>query len=196
MKAIRLTLLIAATGFLLSAQTVHIGQHVYYNEEGAVNIAADASMAVQRLEENYVPFVLFLATDEQGSIHIPRENVVLVYEGQEYHMPELKDFREGYKYDNRDAQQYRNFYAGIESLVATQMRHYTFDWQDDFFPPRSSGRLAVDQASLAGTIGFMTFAYFKNPGLQLGDTVVIKVFDKDDPDIWGAVAVELKESQE
>jgi hypothetical protein len=132
-----------------------------------------------------------MGTDEQGSIHIPRENVVLVYKDQEYYMPALKDFRKEYGADNRDARQYRNFYAGIESLVATQMRYYTFNWQDEFFPSRNSGRLALDVASLAGSIGFTTFVYFKNPGLQFGDIVVIKVFDKDNPDIWGAVAVEL-----
>jgi len=192
MKVIRLSLLVVVTGFMLTAQTIHIGQHVYYNGEGVINIAVDASMAVQRLDKNYVPFVLFLGTDEQGSVHIPRENVVLVYNDQEYYMPELKDFREEYSYDNRDAQQYRNFYAGIESLVATRMRDYNFNWQDEFFPSRSSGHIAVDQASLTGTIGFSTFVYFKNPGFQFGDTVIIKVFDKDDPGIWGAVAVELK----
>jgi hypothetical protein len=191
MKTSTFTLFVLATGLLLSAQTIYVGQHVYYNGEGVVNIAADASMAVQRLDQNYVPFVLFMGTDEKGSVHIPRENVVLVYRDQEYYMPALKDFRKEYSYDNRDARQYRNFYAGIESLVATQMRYYTFNWQDEFFPSRSSGRLALDQASLTGSIGFTTFAYFKNPGLQFGDTVVIKVFDKDNPDIWGAVAVEL-----
>jgi len=196
MKVIRLSLLIVVTGFILTAQTIHVGQHVYYNGEGAINIAADASMAIQRLDQNYVPFVLFLGTDEQGTVHIPRENVVLVYNDQEYYMPELKDFREEYSYDNRDARQYRNFYAGIESLVATHMRSYNFNRQDEFFPSRSSGRLAVDQASLTGSIGFATFVYFKNPGFQFGDTVIIKVFDRDDPNIWGAVAVELKNSDQ
>lgn len=192
MKTSALTLFILVPALLLSAQTIHVGQHVYYNEEGVINIAVDASITVQRLDQNYVPFVLFMGTDEKGSIHIPRENVVLVYKDQEYYMPALKDFRKEYSYDNRDQRQYRNFYAGIESLVATQMRYYTFDWQDEFFPSQSSGRLAVDEATLAGSIGFTTFVYFKNPGLKIGDTVVIKVFDKDNLDIWGAVAVELK----
>lgn len=196
MKMIRLSLLIVVTGFILTAQTIHVGQHVYYNEEGAVNIAADASMAVQRLDQNYVPFVLYLGTDEQISVHIPRENVVLVYKDQEYSMPALKDFRKEYSYDNRDAQQYSNFYQGIQSLVATHMRIYNFNLQDQFFPSRSSGSPAVNQASVTGSIGFASFVYFKNPGFQFGDTVVIKVFDKDDPDIWGAVAVELKNPKE
>ena len=196
MKAIRLILLMVIVSLILSAQTIHVGQHVYYNEEGAVNIAADASMAVQRLDQKYVPFVLYLGTDEKTSIQIPRENVVLVYKDQEYSMPALKEFRKEYSYDNRDARQYNNFYQGIQSLVATQMRTYNFSLQDQFFPSRNSGSLAVNQASLAGSIGFVSFVYFKNPGFQFGDTVVIKVFDKDDPDIWGAVAVELKNPKE
>jgi hypothetical protein len=196
MKMICLSLLIVVTGFILTAQTIHVGQHVYYNEEGAVNIVADASMAVQRLDQNYVPFVLYLGTDEQISVHIPRENVVLVYKDQEYSMPALKDFRKEYSYDNRDVQQYSNFYQGIQSLVATHMRTYNFSLQDQFFPSRSSGSPAVNQASVTGSIGFASFVYFKNPGFQFGDTVIIKVFDKDDPDIWGAVAVELKNPKE
>jgi hypothetical protein len=192
MRTYWLILFIIAVGLMLSAQTIHLGQHVYYNGEGAINMAVDASMAVQRLDQNYVPFVLYMGTDEKISVQIPRDNVVLVYKDQEYNMPALKDFRKEYRYDNRDEQQYRNFFAGVESLVATHMRSYTFGWQDEFFPSRGSGRLAVDQASLSGSIGFATFVYFKNPGFQLGDTAVIKAFDKDNPDIWGAVAVELK----
>jgi len=45
MKTSSLALFVLAAGLLLSAQTIHVGQHVYYNGEGVVNIAADASMA-------------------------------------------------------------------------------------------------------------------------------------------------------
>jgi len=45
---------------------------------------------------------------------------------------------------------------------------------------------------MAGTFGFKTKLYFKNPGFKTGDTLVIKVRDKKNPELVGAVAVVLK----
>lgn len=194
MKIFRLTILVLITGLLLTAQTVYIGQNVYYNGQGSITIAVDASLAMQRLEEDYVPFAVFLGMDPNANYvaAIPRENVVLIYNNQEYHMPALKDFRKEYRRDNFDYRIYTRFFAGVESLVLSQMRHYDFEMQDQFFPSRSSGKIAIDEGAVSSTIGFVTFAYFKNPGFKVGDSLIIKVTDKKDPNIWGATAVELK----
>jgi hypothetical protein len=74
----------------------------------------------------------------------------------------------------------------------TRFRDYRFDWEDDFFPARGSGRLAVSQAGISNIIGFKTFAYFKNPGFKQGDQILIKVIDNKNADIWGACAVKLE----
>jgi hypothetical protein len=63
----------------------------------------------------------------------------------------------------------------------------------DFFPVL--GRMAqsiTNKGSMAGVVGFRTTLYFKNPGFKTGDTLVIKVRDKKNPELVGAVAVELK----
>ena len=194
MKAIRLGLLFLTVALFLSAQTVHLGQHVYFNDEGAIDIAADASLAVQRLDQNYVPFVLFMgmALDQNYVAAIPRENVVLIYKDQEYQLPSLSDFRKEYRRDGADARLYEKFFAGAESLVGSKLRHYRFRLQNQFFPSRSSGAIATNEGSVSGTIGFVTFAYFKNPGFQMGDQVTIKVVDKKNPEIWGSVDVEFR----
>lgn len=193
MKATRLSGIFLIAAVLLSAQTVHLGQHVYFNDEGAIDIAADASLAVQRLDQNYVPFVLFMgmALDQKYVAAIPRENVVMIYKDQEYHLPLLSDFRKEYRRDGADAKLYERFFAGVESLVGSKLRYYKFRLQNQFFPSRSSGALATNEGSVSGTIGFVTFAYFKNPGFQIGDQVTIKVFDKKDPEIWGSVDIVL-----
>ena len=105
----------------------------------------------------------------------------------------LKELRSKYSQDNRDFRQYNTFYIGVESLLLAHMGSFRFDWRSDFFPPRSSGLLATDEAGISGTIGFKTFAYFKNPGFKKGDQVVIRVFDKNNPDFYGEVGVILGE---
>jgi len=192
MKIIRISLLILITGVLLNAQTVHLGQQVFYSEVGGIILAADASLTANKLESDYVPFVLYMASN-LGSATIPRENVVMVYEGNTYPMVPVKELRSKYNQDNRDYRQYNNFYMGVESLLLAHMGSFRFDWSSDFFPPRSSGLLATDEAGISGTIGFKTFAYFKNPGFKKGDQVVIRVFDKNKSDFYGEVAVILGE---
>jgi hypothetical protein len=45
---------------------------------------------------------------------------------------------------------------------------------------------------MTGSIGFRTKCYFKNPGFQPGDKLIIKVRDKKKPDIASEVEVTLK----
>ncbi len=191
MKIIRLILLIYIAGFMMMAQTIHLGQHVFYNEEGAINVAADAGLAVQKLDSPYVPFILYMGTDKRPAT-IPRGNVVLIHNDKTYSMPALKDFRAEYKQDTADNRQYASVSMGRESLIMSRMRDYRFAWENDYFPARGSGRMSVDQAGISNVTGFKTFAYFKNPGFQKGDQIVIRVTDRKDANIWGAVALILE----
>lgn len=181
---------------LLSAQTVHLGQHVFYNTEGPINLAVDAGLSVQRLESDYVPFVVYMGADQGVKGDIPRENVIFLYRDRELRLPDIKVFRREYRSDSRDLRVYENYYAGVESLVLTQMRTYRFQWEYDFFPARNTDRLVTDEGTVTSSLGFKSFLYVKNPGFQKGDIVVIKVFDKADPKIWGACAVQLTDIRE
>jgi len=191
MKIVRLVLLFSLVGLLVMAQTQHLGQRVFINEEGAINLAIDASLAVQKLDSSYVPFVLYMGTDK-GSATVPRENVFLIHNGNTYSLPELKTFRSEYKDDRNDYRQYNQVYMGQESLVMTRFRDYRFEWDRDFFPPRGSGLTVSNRAGISNVIGFKTFAYFKNPGFKKGEQVLIKVIDNKNENVFGACAAVLE----
>ena len=193
MKILHTTIILLVVSVLIVAQTEHLGQHVYYNSEGGINMAVDAGLAVQRLDSPYVGFALYVGGDEGVNATINRKDVILIYNGQEYHMPDIKTFRSEYRFDVRDQRYYDTFAGGIESLIGSYMRLYEFQWNLDFFPTRSSGKLVTDEISLSPHIAMITGAYFKNPGFKVGDTFVIKVTDKNNPSISGSCAVELKE---
>jgi hypothetical protein len=50
----------------------------------------------------------------------------------------------------------------------------------------------VLEASLYNYIGFRTKLYFKNPGFKKGDKLLIKVWDENDPALFGQVEITLK----
>ena len=191
MKILKIGLALGLMTLMLTAQTVDLGNHVFYNEEGMINLAVDANMAVRILDSPYVPFVLYIGADPRIIANIHRNDVTLIHDGRSYQMVGLKELRKGYDQDTRDYRMYSRF--SKENLALSRMRYYRFQTQYDFFPPRASKLRITDEASVSETIGFRTFAYFKNPGFKDGDTIIINVVDKDDSEIWGASAVVLKE---
>ena len=148
-------------------------------------------MAVRILDSPYVPFVLYMGADPSVIANINRSDVTLVHDGRSYQMVGIKELRKEYDHDTRDYRMYSRF--SKENLALSRMRYYRFQTQYDFFPPRASNLRITDEASVSETIGFRTFAYFKNPGFKDGDTIVINVVDKEDSEIWGASAVLLEE---
>jgi len=191
MKLLKITLALAFLAFLLSAQTVDLGNHVFYNEEGGINLAVDANMAVRILDSPYVPFVLYIGADPRIIANISRDDVTLVHDGKSYPMVSIQELRKEYGQDTRDFRMYSRF--SKENLALSRMRYYRFQTRYDFFPPRASNLRVTDEASVSETIGFRTFAYFKNPGFKDGDTVIINLVDKKDSEIWGASAVLLNQ---
>lgn len=189
MKILRLTLVIGVVGLLLSAQTVELGQKVFYSDEGYINIALDAAHAAKNLERDYVMFVLYLAADSGMQATIHRNDVILVYNNQEYQMPEIKEFRANYKRDRRDMDEYSRM--GKDTLVLSKLRQYRFQWNYDFFPARGQNVRVTDEGSMTSYVGFKTKAYFKNPGFKSGDQILIKVKDKKNTEVWGMCAAIL-----
>jgi hypothetical protein len=171
------------------AQTVDLGQDVFFNDEGTIVIAADASVAVRKLDSPYLMFMLYMGAKGDHDITISRDTVVMIYNDQEYKMPTFKELRDKYQGENNDTSLYRRM--GKESLVLSQMRNWKYQRGTDFFPPPGSSLTAVDQASIASNIGFATRVYFKNLSFKKGDKIIIKVWDKNNPDLMGAVAVIL-----
>lgn len=191
MRLIRLLLLLSIISVIVLPQTKHLGQGVFYNDQGAINLAVDAGLAMQKWDSPYVPFVLYMGTD-QASATVPKEKVFLIYGDNTYTLPDLKVFREEYKQDRQDYRAYNQIYMGQESLVMTHFRDYEFDWDRDFFPPRGSGHIAASQAGINNLIAFKSFVYFKNPGFKKGDQLLIKVVDGKNDEIFGACAVVIQ----
>jgi hypothetical protein len=172
------------------AQTVHEGQYIFTSDQGAIVLAADASVAVLKLDSPYVMFMLYMGMkDLKQSATVTPNDVVMVYNDQEYKMPTVKELEQKYGGELiNDMDLYRH--QGKESLSLSEMRLWRYQRGGDFFP--LPGRLAVEEGSMANNIGFKTNVYFKNPGFKKGDQILIKVRDKNKPDITGEVAVILK----
>ncbi len=182
------SLMILATA---SAQTIDLGQDVFYNDEGEITMAADAGLAVRRLDSPYIMFMVYMVAKGGQSLTVNRDSVTMVYKGKDFKMPPLKELRDQYKGELNDMNTYRRL--GKESLVLSRMRFYTFPADTDFFPVLGTrGSLPVDEGSMTGQIGFSTKFYFKNPGFKKGDDLVLKVHDKKNPEITGSVTVVLQ----
>ena len=65
-----------------------------------------------------------------------------------------------------------------------------------FFHCRAALIKITDEGDIRAFVGFKTKAYFKNPGLRKRRQTVIKVKDKNNPDIWGECEIEIGKTLE
>ncbi len=189
MKIMRLILFVVIVSSVAIAQTVDLGQNVFVNNEGPIVVCVDAAVAVRKMDQPFVMFMVFMGAKGDGNFSVPRDNVVLVYKGQEYKMPSLEELRKEYKGANNDIELYSRL--GKESLALSQMRFWRYPWDYDFFPVLGKGPLPSNQVSMSGNLGARTKVYFRNPGFQKGDEFVIKVTDQKNPEAVGLCAVIL-----
>jgi len=191
--SVLLVLLLAVVGFAQETQekTEDLGMGVFANERGPILLAVDAAMVDFQIKSPYVMFVVYMASKSPNQdIVVGRDTISMIYEGQEYKMPSLKELRDNYTGAIRDVDFYRHL--GKEGVIASWVRFYNFPQRADFFPPLTMrGTLAVDQASMYSFTGFRTKVYFKNPGFKKGDKLIFKVWDKKDPKIVSQVDVVL-----
>lgn len=192
MKPVRFAIALALFLGIAQAQTVDLGQNLFFNNEGEIMVCIDAALAVRKLDSPYVMFMLFMGSKSQNNISVHRDDVVMVYKGQEYQMPSLEELRKEYRGANHDQGLYQRL--GKDTLALSQMRHWSYRWDYDFFPVLAvagATTLPSDQLSMGGNIGARTRLYFKNPGFQKGDELAIKVKDHKNPEIAGFCAVAL-----
>lgn len=190
MKAIKLFLAVMLVLGAAYAQTVDLGQNLFFNNEGEIVICVDAALAVRKLDSPYAMFMVFMGSKSNSSASVHRDDVVMVYKGQEYKMPSIEEWRKEYRGAGNDIDFYTRL--GKESLAQSQMRFWEYRWDYDFFPVLGKGPLPSDQVSMSGNLGARTKFYFKNPGFQKGDELVIKVRDHKNPEIIGFCAVVLE----
>ena len=192
MKTLLSLLLIAVVSGPAMAQTKDLGLTQFANEGTPIMIAVDASFAVRNLNKPYLLFVLYLASQNKvQEATVGRDGVTMVFQGQELKMPSVKELRANYRGQIRDYDFYRHL--GKEGIIASWVRFYEFPGGTEFFPlPTIDSPTAADYGSMFSFTGFVTPIYFKNPGFKKGDTFLLKVRDKDNPELAGEVTVVLK----
>jgi hypothetical protein len=191
MKLIRfvfLALIITAAAY---PQTASLGMGTFSNENGAILMTVDAGLVNRTVDSPYVMFVVFLGSKDQSQgITVAAKDVIMVYKGQEYPMPTVKELRANYRGGIRDVDFYQRL--GKEGVNASWVRIYQFPESANFFPPlMQDATLPVDEGHMVGYWGFLTPLYFKNPGFAKGDKLTIKVRDKKNPELAGECEVVL-----
>lgn len=192
MKLLRFALIALFLSSAAYPQTVDLGMGAFSNQSGAILMAVDAGLAIRTIDSPYVMFVAFVAAKDQNQpITVAAKDVVMVYKGQEYPMPSVKELRDKYGAGIRDVDLYRRL--GKEGIGSSWIRFYQFPERANFFPPLTmASTLAIDQGYMVGTKGFLTPLYFKNPGFAKGDRLTIKVRDKKNPVLSGECEVVLE----
>ena len=188
LKALVMVLILVAAA---SAQTEKLGMNSFANTNGPILMAVDASLASRQLDQPYLMFVLYMAAQKSGQeIRVSRNDVKMVFNGQEYALPSVQEFHKAYGGEIKDLDFYK--YLGKEGIAASWIRLYKFPANVDFFPPNTlTSSTAADAASMYNFIGFNTLLYFKNPGFKTGDKFLLKVRDVKDPNVTGEVEVTL-----
>ncbi len=191
MKIVRIALLVLFVCAAAWPQTEQLGEGMYYSGSGDILIGVDVTVAVRRIKSPYVIFMAFMAAKEDKSLTVKREDVTMIYKGQEYKMATLKELEKAYEKEKEDAGLYRRF--GKELLLFDKLRYYRFPYKSEFFPTPGFGPTVwVDEGNMVSLDGFKTKMYFKNPGFQKGDQLTIRVVDSKHPGSQGEVTVVLK----
>jgi hypothetical protein len=191
MKLVSTVLALLVIVAVSSAQTEDLGMGAFANDKSDIMLAVDASLAMASLDKPYVLFVVFMAAKSQNqNIVVSRDGVVMVWNGQEYKMPSLQEFRENYKGDVWDVTRYRKM--AKEGIISSWIRFYDFPSSGDFFPSlQTNSQIKADEGSMYSNQGFWSKCYFKNPGLKKGDTVVLRVTAKNKPELKSEVSIKL-----
>jgi hypothetical protein len=192
MKILKIAAILLVLAAAAYPQTKDLGQGAFANESGPILMAVDAQLVDQSIDRPYAMFLLFMgAKDKNMSITVAAKDVVMVYKGEEYHMPTVAELRDSYRGTLRDLSFYRRL--GKEGIIASWVRFYDFPENADFFPPLTMNSTpAVTEGHMVALDGFMTPIYFKNPGFAKGDRLTIKVHDVKNPSITGECEVVLQ----
>jgi hypothetical protein len=191
MKLLRFALIALVLSAAAYPQTSDLGMGTFSSENGAILMTLDASLVNRIADSPYVMFFAFLGSKDQGqAVTVAAKDVIMVYKGQEYAMPTVKELRANYRGGIRDLDLYRRL--GKEAVAASWVRMYQFPEEANFFPTLTqSAGLPADEGHMIGYLGFLTPLYFKNPGFAKGDRLTIKVRDKKNPELAGECEVIL-----
>src|SRR5512136_1939409 len=97
MKIMRIALLVLFVCAAAYPQTEQLGEGMYYSGAGDILVGVDVTIAAKKFTSPYVMFMAFMAAKENKSLTLKRADVTMIYKGQEYKMPTLKEIEKAYK---------------------------------------------------------------------------------------------------
>jgi hypothetical protein len=191
MKALKVAIAVFVLVAAAYPQTKDLGMGAFSDETRPIFMTVDTALVRHSIDSPYAMFVLFMGVgDRKSSITVAAKDIVMVYKGQEIHMPSLSDLRKNYGGGIRDLDFYERL--GKEGIISSWIKFYDFPEADNFFPPLAlSSNLALTEGHMTALRGFMTPLYFKNPGFAKGDKLTIKVRDVKNPAVTGECEVVL-----
>ncbi|MCJ7610859.1 MAG: hypothetical protein MUP19_01240, partial [Candidatus Aminicenantes bacterium] len=124
MKIARIAALCGLLCVFAYAQTVDLGMGAFSSSDGAIELTVDANLVNHKINSPYVMFMAYMGAKSEPEIDVTRETVVMVYNGQEYRMPTVKELRKNYNGQRNDISLYESL--GKESLIMSQARFLQF----------------------------------------------------------------------
>ena len=184
----RIILLFAVAGFIVPAMagTRHLGNYSFINTDGPFKIAVNASVAARNLDRDYLLFVMYVGTGPGIRTTVYRDDITMIFGDKEIKLPTLGDFRKQY---NRDVQDMVILSHETEHIFPSEMSNFEFQKHVDLFPARNQTLVVSDEFSVNSKTGCRTKLYFKKPGIQKGDTVILRIQSKEDPNLKSELAI-------
>jgi len=188
-KSIVVTLVLFLAVSLL-AQTEYLGDGIFVNHEGKINVMVDSGLAARYIEEDYVMFMVYMLMDKGSSANIDRKSVFIIYNGENIYMPTIQEFRENYKSDVRDRRMFHKTLQG-DNYSTSQFLGFLINGSQDFFPARNENKTPSQRMTLSSSYTSKSKVYFKNPGFKAGDLVRLIVRGSENAAIVGSCSFKL-----
>ncbi len=166
--------------------TRHLGNYTYINTDGPIRMKVNASVAAKNLERDYLMLVLYCNTQPNDTATVTRSDITLIYADNEIEMPSLRSFRENYAKDMQDLALLSREFEPIAPLGNSR-----FQRNVNMFPARNQNVVLTDDFSISYSLGARTVLYFKNPGIEKGETAVLQVKAQEKPDMTSTIEIKF-----
>lgn len=166
--------------------TRHLGNYTYINTDGPIRMKVNAPVAAKHLNRDYLMLVLSCNTRPNDSATVTRDDITLIYDGSEFQLPSLRSFRENYAKDMQDLVLLSREFDPIAPLGNSR-----FQRNVNMFPARNQDVVLTDDFSISYSLGARTVLYFKNPGIEKGETAVLQVKAQGKPEMTSTIEIKF-----
>ncbi len=170
------------------AETRHLGNYSYIDTDHPLLIAVNASVAAKHTSKGYLPLVAYIGGDHGVTATLNHASFTLIYKGQEIPLPSLKELRTDY---NQDVMDLTILSKETEHVFPSEMSRFDYQKRVDFFPARNQSFVAAEEATVNWKQGLRTKLYFKNPGIEKGDTAILQIVPEGKPDLTSKIEIKF-----